>query len=72
MSALILNEYQDIHLEAGGKPHWGKITNRLEGRTELIRQWYPKFETWRQVMLRFNPNRTFLNSFAERMRLDEP
>lgn len=71
-AALILNEYQDIHLEAGGKPHWGKITNRLEGRTELIRQWYPKFETWRQVMLRFNPNRTFLNSFAERMRLDEP
>jgi len=71
-AALILNEYQDIHLDAGGKPHWGKITNRLEGRTELIRQWYPKFETWRKVMLRFNPNRTFLNSFAERMRLDEP
>nr|WKN38729.1 FAD-binding protein [Tunicatimonas sp. TK19036] len=71
-ATLILNEYQDINLEAGGKPHWGKITNRLEGRTELIRQWYPKFETWRQVMLRFNPNRTFLNSFAERMRLDEP
>ncbi|MEM9672712.1 MAG: FAD-binding protein [Cyclobacteriaceae bacterium] len=71
-AALILNEYQDIHLEAGGKPHWGKITNRLEGRTKLIRQWYPKFETWRQVMLRFNPKRTFLNGFAERMRLDEP
>jgi FAD/FMN-containing dehydrogenase len=71
-ATLILNEYQDIHLEAGGKPHWGKITNRLEGRTELIRQWYPKFETWRQVMLQFNPKRTFLNGFAERMRLDEP
>jgi len=71
-ASLILNEYQDIHLKAGGKPHWGKITNRLEGRTELIRSWYPKFETWRKIMLRFNPNRTFLNGFAERMRLDEP
>jgi len=71
-ATLILNEYQDIHLKAGGKPHWGKITNRLEGRTELIRQWYPKFEIWRKVMLHFNPKRTFLNGFAERMRLDEP
>ncbi|MEM6846372.1 MAG: FAD-binding protein [Bacteroidota bacterium] len=71
-ASLILNEYQDIHLEAGGKPHWGKITNRLEGHTELIKKWYDKLGTWRKVMLRFNPDRTFLNSFAERMQLDKP
>ncbi len=71
-ASLILNAYQDIHLARGGKPHWGKITNRLDGETELIRHWYPKFETWRQTMLQFNPAGTFLNGFAERMRLDEP
>ncbi len=68
---LILNEYQDIHFKYGGKPHWGKVTNRLEAQPELIRQWYPKFKEWQDVMLRFNPNGTFLNSFAERLRLDE-
>lgn len=68
---LILNEYQDIHFKYGGKPHWGKVTNRLDGQPELIRQWYPKFREWQQVMFRFNPNGTFLNSFAERLRLDE-
>lgn len=68
---LILNEYQNIHLKYGGRPHWGKVINQLDAQPELIRQWYNKLDVWQQVMVRFNPNGTFLNSFAERKQMDE-
>lgn len=71
-SRLILNAYQDLNLKMGGKPHWGKMTNRLDGQPELIHKWYPKFDTWQKVMLRFNPQGTFLNAFADRLRLAVP
>ncbi|WPP52881.1 FAD-binding protein [Catalinimonas niigatensis] len=71
-SRLILNAYQDLNLKMGGKPHWGKIINRLDGHPELIRKWYPKFDNWQKVMLRFNPIGTFLNGFADRLRLAMP
>lgn len=71
-SRLILNAYQDLNLKMGGKPHWGKITNRLDGHPEIIRTWYPRFDQWQKVMLRFNPNGTFLNGFADRLRLAIP
>jgi len=66
---LILNTYQDTHIAHHGKPHWGKVTNRIDGRLDLIQQWYPKLETWQQVMRRFNPEDTFSNSFTDRMGL---
>lgn len=69
---LILNAYQDLHLKMGGRPHWGKVTNRLDGQPELIRKWYPKFDGWQKVVLRFNPQGTFFNGFADRLRFAIP
>jgi len=63
---LILNAYQDLNLKMGGKPHWGKITNRLDGQAELIEKWYPRLKQWKSVISRFNPNGTFYNAFAEK------
>ena len=66
---LILNSYQDIHIKNGGKPHWAKMTNRVDGRTDLIRRWYPKLDTWLRVMRFFNSKDTFSNCFTDRMGL---
>jgi len=68
---LILNTYQDTHIAHNGKPHWGKVTNRVDGRLDLIRRWYPKFDSWQRVMRRFNPNDTFSNSFTVRLGLTQ-
>lgn len=67
----IVNYYQDIHLAHGGKPHWGKMTNKIEGRTDLFEQWYPKLPAWQKTVERFNPNGTFTNDFILRMGLLE-
>lgn len=65
----ILDAFQDVHFSFGGRPHWGKMNNRMEGYPGLIRKMFPHFEAWRQVMLRFNPNGTFDNAFTRRFRL---
>ncbi len=65
----IVDYYQDIHIEQGGKPHWGKMTNKMEGNVDMIRKWYPKFDNWQKVMKQFNPYGTFSNDFSKRMNL---
>ncbi len=66
---LILNSFQDVHIAHGGRPHWAKMTNRIDGRNDLIRSWYPKYDIWHKVMRQFNPNDTFSNAFTDRMGL---
>jgi L-gulono-1,4-lactone dehydrogenase len=65
----ILDAMQDMHLGLGGRPHWGKMTNRLEGKLHLLRQWYPRMDDWHAQMRRFNPYGTFDNKFTERLSL---
>ncbi|MDH3244478.1 MAG: FAD-binding protein [Saprospiraceae bacterium] len=66
---LLLNSFQEIHIRNGGKPHWAKITNRIDGRIDLLQKWYPKLETWIDVMRHFNPDDTFSNGFSDRLGL---
>ena len=65
----IVDYYQEIHITHGGKPHWGKMTNKIEGRLDLLRAWYPKLDNWQRIMLQFNPYGTFSNDFSKRMEL---
>lgn len=66
---LLLNTYQEIHIKNGGRPHWAKITNRIDGRNGLIKGWYPKLETWLASMRFFNETGTFSSSFSDRLGL---
>jgi len=65
----ILDVYQNIHIAAGGKAHWGKITNKLNEQPQIIAQWYPRLANWRTEIKRFNPNGTFNNGFTDRLGL---
>jgi len=67
----MLNYLQDNFLAHGGMLHWGKVNNRLDGKSELIRKWYTKFPIWQKYFLQFNANGTFSNNFSERMRFGE-
>ena len=67
----ILFEYQEIMLANNGIPHWGKINTILDGKTELLEQFYPEIDKWKEVFHQFNPNDTFSNKFSDRMKLGE-
>ena len=63
----LLDYYQEIMIEHGGIPHWGKLHDKIVGKYNLIKKYYPKIEKWKEVMLRFNPKGTFNNNFYERI-----
>jgi L-gulono-1,4-lactone dehydrogenase len=65
----ILDRYQDLIVKEGGIPHWGKINNKLYGRYEIIRGFYPKLETWKEIREKLDPKRTFVSEFMERTNL---
>ena len=65
----ILNIYQDIMLSHDGIPHWGKIHNRIVGRTDLIKKHFPALNKWEKVFNQMNPNGTFNNDFTDRLQL---
>lgn len=66
----ILDEYQDIMITGGGIPHWGKISNRIIGKPEIILNNYPKLEQWQETLRFFSPKKMFLNKFIKRLQLD--
>jgi hypothetical protein len=63
----ILESFQDVCMDHGGKSHWGKMNNRVT--PGIIRSWYPKLDEWTKHMRRFNPNDTFSNAFTDRLGL---
>ncbi|MGK7394268.1 MAG: FAD-binding protein [Candidatus Cyclobacteriaceae bacterium M3_2C_046] len=65
----IINIYQEIMLECGGIPHWGKINNKLNGRPDLIRKFYPRFDKWQTTMKTLNPRGTFDSDLSDRLQL---
>jgi L-gulono-1,4-lactone dehydrogenase len=65
----ILDRYQDLIVKEGGIPHWGKINNKLYGRYELIRNFYPKLDTWKEIRQKLDPKRTFVSDFMEKANL---
>jgi L-gulono-1,4-lactone dehydrogenase len=52
-------------LEIGARPHWGKICNLVNG-PDLLKQMYPKFDTFKKTVQFFNPNGTFNSRFSMR------
>ncbi len=50
-------------LPLGARPHWGKC---FVATTEELRPLYPRFEDFRDLALRVDPQRTFGNAFLER------
>ncbi|MCB0397112.1 MAG: FAD-binding protein [Flavobacteriales bacterium] len=68
----ILEHYQDVQFAMGGKPHWGKLHNRItSGYINAVHSWYPKLETWKKVFRQYNPKGTFRNNFTDRLKLDQ-
>ena len=62
----MLEKCQEIMLASGGIPHWGKSNFILDGKPEFFSAVYPKLQTWRTVLKKFNPRGTFNNQFMER------
>jgi hypothetical protein len=65
----ILDHYQDVMIAGGGRPHWGKTNNRMDGKAEQIKKLYPKFSEWEKIFRRFNPKGTFSNNFSDRLEI---
>ncbi|MBT33617.1 MAG: hypothetical protein CMO01_28470 [Thalassobius sp.] len=64
-----LYDYQKIMLDKGGIPHWGKINSILNGKPEVIKEYYPELPKWEKVFKEFNENKTFSNQFSDRLKL---
>lgn len=65
----ILDAYQDVFIQNGGVPHWGKVNNRFEGKQKLLKQHYTQLAEWEAVFHELNPNGTFSNNFSDRFGL---
>ena len=67
----LLEKYQEIMLNNGGIPHWGKTNNILDSNPGHLKKLYPKLEVWKSVIKKFNPNGTFNNVFSDRLKLTD-
>lgn len=66
----MLDQYQHVMIANGGIPHWGKISNGIIGKPQIILQNYPKLRRWQDTLRFFSPNKMFLNNFIKRLQLD--
>ncbi len=55
---------EDIATAAGGRPHWGKLHSR---DAVSLRPVYPRFDDFRAVRDRLDPERTFANAYLDRV-----
>jgi len=67
----MLDIYQDILLKYDGRPHWGKIHNRMYGKPASLKSLYPAVLTWQKEFRAFNSAGTFSNNFSDRLQLGE-
>jgi L-gulono-1,4-lactone dehydrogenase len=51
-------DVEEVMTEFGGRPHWGKMHTR---DAEYLRSVYPRFDEFRAVRDRFDPDRVFTN-----------
>ncbi|MCB0429667.1 MAG: FAD-binding protein [Flavobacteriales bacterium] len=64
----ITSHYQDVQFSMGGRPHWGKLHNRItSGYLDRIGAWYPMFGVWKEVFALYNKRGTFRNAFTDRL-----
>lgn len=67
----LLFAYQQVMLDNGGIPHWGKMSTILDNNLSFIEKVYPKLSVWKQVIKKFNPKGTFSNNFTKRLKLTD-
>lgn len=65
----ILERYQEMMLQLGGMPHWGKHNKQLYTRNDFIPKYFSQFNTWKKVRTKFDPKGTFSNDFLIKMGL---
>lgn len=62
----ILNSYEAICLQHGGRPHWGQY-HALTGQPGWIHDSYPMAGEWISVLHELDPVGTFRNNFTRRI-----
>lgn len=72
----MLEAYQNLMLNAGGRMHWGKWNTALEKRmaanSNFIANQYEKFTVWRQIMAQYGINPQIGNDFTRSTGLNTP
>ena len=68
----VMDKFQKLFLDQGGIPHWGKANNCLYENPSVIRDLYPKLDTWLEAKRRLDPNGTFTNKFMKTNQLIPP
>lgn len=58
------NAVEEIMLEFGGRPHWGKLHTLTD---ETLRERYPRFDDFVALRDRLDPERRFTNRYLERV-----
>ncbi len=61
----LLDRMQHNLIKFGARPHWGKICNMINGK-DVVKQMYPKLETFVETVDYFNPDGTFDSIFSFR------
>ncbi len=58
------NAVEEIMLEFGGRPHWGKLHTLTD---QTLRERYPRFDDFVALRDRLDPERRFSNRYLERV-----
>lgn len=66
----MLYYYENELAQYGARPHWGQI-NYVTGGHRVLRQMYPRYDSWLEVYKRFNTNHLFDSAFAKRVGIAE-
>ncbi|GAA4664969.1 D-arabinono-1,4-lactone oxidase [Gordonia humi] len=61
-SRAYFRDVEEIMVGRGGRPHWGKMHTR---DAESLRALYPRFDEFRAVRDRFDPQRVFANPYLD-------
>jgi xylitol oxidase len=59
----VLPAMEDALAPFGARPHWGKVFIDRDG---IVPSLYPQLDDFRDLVLRYDPNRVFGNAFLER------
>lgn len=72
----LLEKYQKLLMERGGRPHWGKkndvLLQKVKEDPNFLHQLYPMLPTWRNIFFSLNPKGTFVNDFTKQTGLTNP
>ena len=64
---MYFREVEQIMVDFGGRPHWGKMHTRDVG---YLRSVYPRFDEFLAVRDELDPDRLFANPYLDRVPRD--